>query len=331
MTKTMRMVDHRPGGTTECLRLIEVELPTPGAEDVLIKVAFAGVNRPDVLQRSGKYPPPPDASPFLGLEVSGEVVAVGEAVQGLNAGDMVCALTPGGGYAEYCCAPAAHCLPVPDGLSLAQAAALPENYFTVWTNLFERAHLARGETLLVHGGSSGIGLTAIQLANQFGVRVLATAGSEDKLAACRAAGASVTINYREEDFVEVVRQQTKSAGVNMILDMVGGTYIQRNIDSLALEGRLVQIAFLEGSQVELNVMAIMLKRLTFTGSTLRARPKADKASIATALQTHVWPLLEEGRCLPIIHSTFPLDQASQAHQLMESSKHIGKIILEVAS
>ncbi|WDM60011.1 NAD(P)H-quinone oxidoreductase [Pseudomonas sp. NEEL19] len=331
MTKTMRMVDHRPGGSAECLRLIEVELPTPGAEDVLIKVAFAGVNRPDVLQRSGNYPPPPDASPFLGLEVSGEVVAVGEAVQGLNAGDMVCALTPGGGYAEYCCAPAAHCLPVPDGLSLAQAAALPENYFTVWTNLFERGHLTRGETLLVHGGSSGIGLTAIQLANQFGVRVLATAGSEDKLAACRAAGASVTINYREEDFVEVVRQQTKSAGVNMILDMVGGSYIQRNIDSLALEGRLAQIAFLEGSQVELNVMAIMLKRLTFTGSTLRARPKADKASIATALQTHVWPLLEEGRCLPIIHSTFPLDQASQAHHLMESSKHIGKIILEVAS
>jgi len=331
MTKTMRMVDHRPGGAAECLRLIEATLPTPGADEVLIKVAFAGVNRPDVLQRSGNYPPPSDASPFLGLEVSGEVVAVGEAVQGLKVGDMVCALTPGGGYAEYCCAPAAHCLPVPNGLSLAQAAALPENYFTVWTNLFERGHLTRGETILVHGGSSGIGLTAIQLANQFGVRVLATAGSEEKLAACRLAGASDTINYREEDFVDAVQKLTNGDGVNMILDMVGGTYIQRNIDSLALEGRLVQIAFLEGSQVELNVMAIMLKRLTFTGSTLRARPKADKASIATALRTHVWPLLEEGRCLPIVHATFPLDQASQAHQLMESSKHIGKIILEVAS
>lgn len=331
MTKTMRMVDHRPSGAAECLRLIEATLPSPGADEVLIKVAFAGVNRPDVLQRSGNYPPPSDASPFLGLEVSGEVVTVGEAVQGLKVGDMVCALTPGGGYAEYCCAPAAHCLPVPNGLSLAQAAALPENYFTVWTNLFERGHLTRGETILVHGGSSGIGLTAIQLANQFGVRVLATAGSEEKLAACRLAGASDTINYREEDFVDAVQKLTNGVGVNMILDMVGGTYIQRNIDSLALEGRLVQIAFLEGSQVELNVMAIMLKRLTFTGSTLRARPKADKASIATALRTHVWPLLEEGRCLPIVHATFPLDQASQAHQLMESSKHIGKIILEVAS
>lgn len=329
MANTMRLIDHRPGGAADCLRLIEAAIPTPGAEDVLIKVAYAGVNRPDVLQRSGSYPPPPDASPFLGLEVSGEVVAVGEAVQGLKAGDLVCALTPGGGYAEYCCAPAAHCLPVPNGLSLAQAAALPENYFTVWTNLFERGHLMRDETLLVHGGSSGIGLTAIQLARQFGVQVLATAGSEAKLEACRMAGASDAINYREEDFVDVVRKQTNGVGVNMILDMVGGSYIQRNIDSLALEGRLVQIAFLEGSQVELNVMAIMLKRLTFTGSTLRARPKAEKGSIAAALQTHVWPLLGEGRCLPVVHSTFPLAQVIQAHQLMESSQHIGKIILEM--
>lgn len=330
MTNTMRLIDHHPGGAADCLRLIEAEIPTPGVGDVLIKVAYAGVNRPDILQRSGNYPPPPDASPFLGLEVSGEVVAIGEAVQGLKTGDLVCALTPGGGYAEYCCAPAAHCLPVPHGLSLAQAAALPENYFTVWTNLFERGHLRRGETLLVHGGSSGIGLTAIQLASQVGVKVLATAGSDAKLHACRMAGASDAINYREENFVDVVRKQTNGVGVNMILDMVGGSYIQRNIDSLALEGRLVQIAFLEGSQVELDTMAIMLKRLTFTGSTLRARPKADKASIATALRTHVWPLLGEGRCLPILHSTFPLAQASQAHQLMESSKHIGKIILEIA-
>ncbi|MBK4998172.1 NAD(P)H-quinone oxidoreductase [Pseudomonas sp. S31] len=329
MGHTMRLIDHRPGGSPDCLRLTEAPLPTPAADEVLIKVAYAGVNRPDVLQRSGSYPPPADASPFLGLEVSGEVVAVGSDVQGLKAGDRVCALTPGGGYAEYCCAPAAHCLPVPQGLSLLQAAALPENYFTVWTNLFERGRLSSGETVLVHGGSSGIGLTAIQLAQQFGAHVLATAGSAEKLDACRQAGASRAINYREEDFVDVVKACTDGRGVNMILDMVGGSYLQRNIDSLAVEGRLVQIAFLEGSQAELNVMPIMLKRLTFTGSTLRARPKQEKAAIADALQQHVWPLLSAGACLPVIHATFPLAQAEQAHALMESSRHIGKIMLEV--
>ncbi|CAO3312846.1 NAD(P)H-quinone oxidoreductase [Pseudomonas asiatica] len=329
MSRNMLLIDHRPGGNADCLQVTEVGIPTPAADEVLIRVAYAGVNRPDVLQRSGNYPPPADASPYLGLEVSGEVVAVGAAVQGLQVGAYVCALTPGGGYAEYCCAPAAHCLPVPSGLSLLQAAALPENYFTVWTNLFERGRLLPGETVLVHGGSSGIGLTAIQLANQFGARVLATAGSEAKLEACRSAGASRAINYREEDFVEVVRAETDGKGVNLILDMVGGSYLQRNIDALAVEGRLVQIAFLEGSTAQLNVMPIMLKRLTFTGSTLRARPKAEKANIAAVLQARVWPLLGAGRCLPVIHRTFPLHEASQAHALMESSRHIGKIMLEI--
>ncbi len=329
MSQKMLLIDHHPGGGADCLHVAEAGVPTPAADEVLIRVAYAGVNRPDVLQRSGNYPPPADASPYLGLEVSGEVVAVGAAVHGLQVGAHICALTPGGGYAEYCCAPAAHCLPVPSGLSLLQAAALPENYFTVWTNLFERGRLLPGETVLVHGGSSGIGLTAIQLASQFGARVLATAGSEAKLQACRDAGASRAINYREEDFAEVVRGQTEGKSVNLILDMVGGSYLQRNIDALAVEGRLVQIAFLEGSQAELNVMPIMLKRLTFTGSTLRARPAAEKAAIAGALQAQVWPLLSAGRCLPVIHSTFPLYEAAQAHALMESSRHIGKIMLEI--
>lgn len=329
MANTMHQIDHRPGGSADCLRLTQAAIPTPAADEVLIRVAYAGVNRPDVLQRSGNYPPPADASPLLGLEVSGEVVAAGSAVHGLKVGSLVCALTPGGGYSEYCCVAAALCLPVPHGLSLLQAAALPENYFTVWTNLFERGRLARGETLLVHGGSSGIGLTAIQLASQFGATVLATAGSAEKLAACRQAGASRAINYREEDFVDAVKAHTAERGVDMIFDMVGGSYMQRNIDVLAVEGRLVQIAFLEGSQAELNVMPIMLKRLTFTGSTLRARPKAEKAAIAGALQQHVWPLLSAGACLPVIHATFPLAQAAQAHELMESSRHIGKIMLEI--
>lgn len=329
MDNTMHLIDHRPGGDAACLRLTQAAIPAPAADEVLIKVAYAGVNRPDVLQRSGSYPPPADASPFLGLEVSGEVVALGSAVHGLNVGTQVCALTPGGGYAEYCCVPAAHCLPVPHGLTLLQAAALPENYFTVWTNLFERGRLSSGETVLVHGGSSGIGLTAIQLASQFGANVLATAGSAEKLDACRRAGASRAINYHEEDFAGVVKAHTAGRGVDMILDMVGGSYMQRNIDALAVEGRLVQIAFLEGSQTELNVMPIMLKRLTLTGSTLRARPKAEKAAIAAALQQHVWPLLGAGACLPVIHATYPLAQAAQAHVLMESSRHIGKIMLEI--
>lgn len=329
MSTKMMLVGHGQGGAADCLHMLEADRPTPRSDEVLIKVAFAGVNRPDVLQRSGNYPPPADASPHLGLEVSGVVVEVGSDVKNLAVGTQVCALTPGGGYAEYCCAPAVHCLEVPEGLSLLQAASLPENYFTVWTNLFERGRLVSGETLLVHGGSSGIGLTAIQLASHFGVRVLATAGSEEKLSACAAAGAGIGINYKTEDFEEVVKSETEGLGVNLILDMVGGTYTQRNLSALALEGRLVQIAFLEGSKIQLDAMPIMLKRLTFTGSTLRARSKAEKAGIAIALKEKVWPLLAQGKCLPVIHATFPLAQASAAHELMESSRHIGKIMLEV--
>jgi putative PIG3 family NAD(P)H quinone oxidoreductase len=327
---TINYIEHRPGGDARVMHLAQAPRPEPGPHDVLIRVAYAGVNRPDVLQRSGSYPPPADASPWLGLEVAGEIAAVGDQVNQWRVGDAVCALTPGGGYAEYCLTAAEHCLPVPAGLSLLQAAALPENYFTVWTNLFERARLQAGETLLVHGGSSGIGLTAIQLASAFGVRVLTTVGSALKAQACLAAGAVQAINYREHDFVEAVAQATSGQGVNVILDMVGGAYIARNLQSLALEGRLVQIAFLEGSKVELDAMPIMLRRLTLTGSTLRARSREQKAGIAAALQAQVWPLLSEGRCLPVIHSTFPLAQAGQAHQLMESSQHIGKIMLEVA-
>lgn len=327
--ETMRHIDHRPGGGPECLRMAEGPVPEPGPHDVLVRVAYAGINRPDVFQRSGSYPPPPDASPLLGLEISGEIVALGADVSGWKVGDQVCALTPGGGYAEYCVAPAEHCLPVPAGLSLLEAAALPETYFTVWSNVFERGALQPGEAFLVHGGSSGIGLTAIQLAKQFGATVYTTVGSSEKADACRRAGADRVINYHEEDFVEVLKQATDGNGVNVILDMVGGDYIPRNIKSLAVEGRLVQIAFLKGSRVELDTAPIMRKRLTFTGSTLRPRSRAEKADIAKALQDKVWPLLDQGLCHPVIHATFPLAEAAEAHRLMESSKHIGKIMLEV--
>ncbi len=327
--ETMRHIDHRPGGGPECLRMAEGPVPEPGPQDVLVRVAYAGINRPDVFQRSGSYPPPPDASPLLGLEISGEIVALGADVSGWKVGDQVCALTPGGGYAEYCVAPAEHCLPVPAGLSLLEAAALPETYFTVWSNVFERGALQPGEAFLVHGGSSGIGLTAIQLAKQFGATVYTTVGSSEKADACRRAGADRVINYHEEDFVEVLKQATDGNGVNVVLDMVGGDYIPRNLKSLAVEGRLVQIAFLKGSRVELDTMPIMRKRLTFTGSTLRPRSRAEKADIAKALQDKVWPLLDQGLCHPVIHATFPLADAAEAHRLMESSKHIGKIMLEV--
>ena len=327
--ETMRHIDHRPGGGAECLRMAEGPVPEPGPQDVLVRVAYAGINRPDVFQRSGSYPPPPDASPLLGLEISGEIVALGAEVSGWKVGDQVCALTPGGGYAEYCVAPAEHCLPVPAGLSLLEAAALPETYFTVWSNVFERGALQPGEAFLVHGGSSGIGLTAIQLAKQFGACVYTTVGSSEKADACRRAGADRVINYHEEDFVDVLKQATDGNGVDVILDMVGGDYIPRNVKSLAVEGRLVQIAFLKGSRVELDTMPIMRKRLTFTGSTLRPRSREEKADIAKALHDKVWPLLDQGLCHPVIHATFPLDQAAEAHRLMESSKHIGKIMLEV--
>lgn len=328
--ENMRHVDHRPGGDADCLRLVDGPVPEPGPQDVLIKVAYAGINRPDVFQRSGSYPPPPDASPLLGLEIAGEIVALGAGVTGWKVGDQVCALTPGGGYAEYCVAPAEHCLPVPTGFSLLEAAALPETYFTVWSNVFERGRLQPGETLLVHGGTSGIGLTTIQLAKQFGATVFTTVGSSEKAEACQRAGADRVINYHEEDFVEVIKQATDGNGVDVILDMVGGDYIARNLKSLAIEGRLVQIAFLKGSKVELDTSAIMRKRLTFTGSTLRPRSREEKAGIANALQSKVWPLLEQGLCRPVIHATFPLADVAEAHRLMESSKHIGKIMLEVA-
>ncbi|HRY16172.1 MAG TPA: NAD(P)H-quinone oxidoreductase, partial [Candidatus Competibacteraceae bacterium] len=287
-------------------------------------------NRPDCLQRQGSYPPPPGASDIPGLEVAGTVVAVGEGVDHWAVGDQVCALLTGGGYAEYCVAPAPQCLPVPAGLNLQQAAALPETFFTVWSNIFDRGRLQPGETLLVHGGASGIGTTAIQLAKALGSRVLTTVGSPDKVQPCLDLGAERVIHYREEDFVQVVKSITNGRGVDVILDMVGGDYVQRNLSALAVEGRLVFIAFLRGAKVELNLAPVMMKRLTVTGSTLRARPVADKAPIAQALRETVWPLLATGMVKPIIDQTFPLTEAAAAHTLMESNRHIGKILLQVA-
>lgn len=329
MSLRCTFIDHGTGGAPDCLRLAEREMAAPAGRQVLIEVAYAGVNRPDVLQRSGSYPPPPGASPYLGLEVAGTVTAVGPDATQWCVGDQVCALTPGGGYAQYCLADERHCLPVPRGLDLLSAAAIPENYFTVWTNVFERARLAAGEKFLVHGGSSGIGLTAIQLARAFGAEVWTTVGNQEKAEACLKAGAHHAVIYRDTDFEADIRQATNGQGVDVILDMVGGAYINRNIRLLAVNGRLVQIAFLEGSKTEIDALPIMTKRLSFTGSTLRPRSDEDKGSIARALAAKVLPLMEQGRCLPLIHQVFPLEQAAQAHALMESSKHIGKIMLKV--
>jgi NADPH:quinone reductase len=326
---TMRYVDHGAGGGPEVLQAKDGPVPELGAGEVLIRVAVAGVNRPDCLQRSGRYPPPADASPHIGLEVAGEVVALGQGVTEWKPGDRVCALTNGGGYAEYAAAPSGQVLPVPQGLSMMQAAALPETYFTVWANLIERGRLAKGETVLVHGGSSGIGITAIQMAKAWGATVFCTVGSADKAQACLEVGADAAINYRTHDFVDEVRRLTGNRGADVVLDMVGGPYIERNLKLLALEGRLVQIAFLQPSRVEVDWMPLMLKRLTFTGSTLRARPPAEKARLAQQLREHVWPLLAQGRLLPVIHKVFALDKAAEAHALMESSEHIGKIMLQV--
>lgn len=325
----MKRIAHGSGGGAEVMHLIDDDRPSPGAGEVLIEVAVAGVNRPDVLQRSGSYPPPKGASPYLGLEVAGLVAAVGSGVDQWKVGDRVCALTPGGGYAEYCLTDARHCLPVPTGLSLLQAAALPETYLTVWANLFDRAHLQQGQSVLVHGGSSGIGLTAIQLACEFGATVYTTVGNAEKAQACVAAGARRAINYREQDFAAVVAEETDGRGVDVIVDMVGAPYIVRNIASLALEGCLLQLAFLEGSRFEFDATPVMLRRLTLTGSTLRARTNEQKAAIVTRLQEKVWPVLEQGRCLPIVHAVFPLARVVEAHLLMESSRHIGKIMLTV--
>jgi len=317
---------REPGGP-EVLVPVERPTPRPAAGEVLIKVAAAGVNRPDVFQRLGRYPPPPGITDIPGLEVSGTIADVAADVGGFRAGDAVCALVAGGGYAEYCVAPVPQCLPVPRGLDLASAAAIPETFFTIWTNVFVRGGLKAGESILIHGGSSGIGTTAIQLARAFGARVFATAGSPEKCLACERLGAERCINYRDGDFVAGVREQTAGRGVDVVLDMVGGAYFARNIEALATEGRLVEIATLEGAKAELNIQTIMHRRLTVTGSTLRARPIADKGVIAAAVHQHVWPLLESGAVKPIIYATFPLRNASEAHRVMEASVHIGKLVL----
>ncbi|WP_119677445.1 NAD(P)H-quinone oxidoreductase [Indioceanicola profundi] len=324
---SMRVVEIREPGGPEVLVPARRPVPQPGEGEVLIKVAAAGINRPDVLQRKGGYPPPPGASDLPGLEVAGTVAAVGPGAEGWALGDGVCALVSGGGYAEYCVAPAAQCLPVPAALSMEEAAGLPETFFTVWTNVFQRGRLTAGEWFLVHGGTSGIGTTAIQLAKAFGANVLATAGGPDKTKACERFGADRGIDYRAEDFVAVTREMTGGRGVDLILDMVGGDYIPRNIDALAVEGRHVSIAFLNGPKVTVNMAPVMMKRLTLTGSTLRARSVAQKGAIAVELREKVWPLLAAGQVKPHVHATFPLEQAAEAHALMESSGHIGKIIL----
>lgn len=327
MTDTMRAVEITEPGGPDVLKITERPVPEPAHGQIVIKVAWAGVNRPDALQRAGAYAPPATASDLPGLEAAGEVVAVGSGVTEWTVGDQVCGLLPGGGYAEYVATPAAHCLPVPKGLSLKEAACLPETYFTVFSNVFTRGGLKAGERFLIHGGSSGIGTTAIQLAHVFGARVFVTAGSEEKCQACLDLGAERAINYREEDFVDVIRAE---GGADLILDMVGGPYIPRNLKALADDGRLVQIAFLQGPKVEVNFAQLMTRRLTMTGSTLRPQSDLAKAKIAQDLREAVWPLLDAGRVRPIMDSEFPLDQASAAHARMESSGHIGKIVLEVA-
>ena len=327
----MRYVAAPRAGGPEVLAPDDGPVPRPGADEVLIRVLAAGVNRPDVQQRKGAYPPPPGASPVLGLEVAGEVVAAGPEATAFRVGERVCALTNGGGYAQYCTAPATQCLPWPEGYDAVRAAALPETYFTVWANLFRIGRLSRGETALVHGGTSGIGVTAIQLAHAFGARVYATAGSPEKCDACLRLGADGAINYREADFAESIKQFTTGRGVDVVLDMVGAPYMARNLRCLATDGRLVLIAFQGGAKVEaLDFTHVMTRRLTITGSTMRPRTTAQKAEIAEDLRAHVWPLLDAGRCGPVIHTVFPLERAADAHRLMESSTHIGKIVLQVA-
>ncbi len=325
----MRAIEITVPGGPEVLRVSQRPVPVPAFNEVLIEVAAAGVNRPDVLQRKGGYPPPPGASDIPGLEVAGTIVAAGAGVSEWRPGDRVCALVTGGGYAEYVAAPAPQCLPIPRGLTLIEAAGLPETFFTVWVNVFERAGLKGAETLLIHGGSSGIGVTAIQMARAFGHRVFVTAGTADKCAACEKLGASRAINYRTEDFVAVVKELTGGKGVDVILDMVGGDYVPRELACLAEDGRLSLIAFLGGSKATIDMTDILRRRLTITGSTLRARSVEVKGAIAQALKQKVWPLIEAGKIRPVIYRTFRLEEASAAHALMESSAHVGKIILEV--
>ncbi len=325
----MRAIEITQPGKPDVLQLCERPVPVPKAGEVLIKVHAAGINRPDVLQRLGKYPVPPGASDLPGLEVAGEIVDGDYASAGFKLGDMVCALVQGGGYAEYCTAPAEQCLPIPPGLTALEAASLPETFFTVWTNIFDRAHLAPGETLLVQGGSSGIGVTAIQLATALGHRVFATAGSDEKCRACEALGAERAINYRTEDFAVVVKELTAGKGVDVILDMVAGDYLPREIDCLADDGRIALIALLGGARAEIDLGQVLRRRLHISGSTLRPRPVAFKAAIARKLRARVWPLFAQGKLKPVIYRSFPLAQASEAHALMESSTHVGKIVLEV--
>ena len=329
LPETMTAIAIREPGGPDVLEPRQIPRPEPAHGEILIKVAAAGVNRPDTIQRMGLYPPPPGAPETPGLEVAGEVVATGPGVTLWKTGDRVCALVGGGGYAEYCGTHEAHALPVPHGLSMTEAAALPETFFTVWANVFERGALKAGETLLVHGGSSGIGTTAIQLASLFGASVIATAGSAEKCAACLKLGAAAAIDYKTQDFVAETRRLTDNRGADVILDMVGGDYIPRNIQAAAVDGRIVSIAFLNGATAEVNFMPVMLKRLTLTGSTLRPRSIEEKASLARTLREKVWPLIEAGRVKPLIDTVFPLKDAARAHALMEKSSHIGKIVLTI--
>ncbi len=328
--KTMTYVQANGAGEADVLGLATGPVPVPKPDEVLVRVQAAGINRPDVAQRQGSYPPPPGASPILGLEVAGEVVAVGDQVTTLSVGDNVCALTNGGGYAEYCTTPAPQCLPWPKGYDAIRAGAVPETAFTVWANLFQIGRLAKGETALVHGGTSGIGVSAIQFAHEFGARIFVTAGSDEKCAACLKLGADAAINYRTQDFAAEVKTLTEGRGVNVILDMVGAPYMARNVRSLGMDGRLVMIAFLQGSKVQdFDFVPVMVRRLTITGSTMRPRTTAQKGAIAAELREKLWPALDAGRCGPVIHATFPLAQVAEAHRLMESSQHIGKIMLSV--
>jgi putative PIG3 family NAD(P)H quinone oxidoreductase len=326
----MRAIEISQPGPPEVLKLTERPDPVPAAGEVLIEVDAAGVNRPDVIQRYGKYPPPPGASDLPGLEVAGRIAALGQSATGWKVGDRVCALLAGGGYAERAAVPQEQVLPIPKGLTGIQAAAIPETFFTVWNNVFQRGKLQAGESILIHGGTSGIGTTAIQLARAFGARVMTTAGSDDKCEAARKLGAELAFNYRTGDWAAAAKQATNGRGVDVILDIVGGEYIPKNLDLLAVEGRLLQIAFLKHARAEVDFSIMMRKRAWITGSTLRPRTPAEKGAIARDLHQHVWPLLEQGVVAPVIHETFPLAQASEAHRLMESSTHIGKIVLDVS-
>jgi len=325
----MKAVEISKPGGPEVLVMVDRPMPEPKAGEVLIKVSAAGINRPDVFQRKGNYPPPPGASDLPGLEVVGEIVGGDAGSAGLSVGDKVCALLAGGGYAEYCTAPAAQCLPVPKGLSDVEAAGLPETYYTVWSNVFDRGQLSAGESLLVHGGASGIGTTAVQLATAMGHKVYATVGSDERARAVEALGAVQAINYRTQDYVEEIKKATGGKGVNVVLDMVAGDYINRNINCLADDGRIVIIALLGGAKADIDCSQILRRRLTVTGSTLRPRPVAFKAQIAESLKTRVWPLLEAGKIRPIVHATFPLDRACDAHAMMDAGEQIGKIVLTV--